>query len=261
MSKSMLEKGIDVYKADEPLASFKTSTGTDARLFMMNKNYATGFIAVQPHSCVGNPAAHCGDEIYLITQGKLYVWLPDCHVIHFVNTGEAIAIPKGVMHAGYNDGRKGVLIFDVSAPCDASKNIKYTLNMPEIMQDKQKNMGQLRVDKTRIFPVADTIKGWKGSKKYREKIFWRNGNIAVGAFSIPSKKTAPRPFVHKYWSSMYVLSGSLTAETDEKKVKVGKAKTLVISPGTSVTLSNTGVSDVGVYFGSSMSPQKGSLAV
>ena len=75
-----------------------------------------GITTIPPNKRLGRIAAHGGDEVYYIINGKCVIELPRHNNEIKLSEGDVFHIPAGQIHAPRNDSNEQVDIFWVCAP-------------------------------------------------------------------------------------------------------------------------------------------------
>ena len=83
-------------------------------LLVSTENIFAAYFELPPGTQYGPPDYHPNDEVYLILEGELTQVNPFSGQAMTVKAGEALIMPKGAVHAGFNFGQKKMRAFSCS---------------------------------------------------------------------------------------------------------------------------------------------------
>jgi mannose-6-phosphate isomerase-like protein (cupin superfamily) len=85
-------------------------------LYVSNDKIHVGIFILPPGAKYEPPDVHAGDEVYYVLEGTLTELNPLTGTTQEVREGEAILLPKGAWHQGFNFEKRPLKILYVIAP-------------------------------------------------------------------------------------------------------------------------------------------------
>ena len=133
-------------------------------VFFSNEHLTVCTMDIGPGGFFNPPDYHPGDEAYFITEGTDSQYCPATGQLIEVSAGEALLIPKGVLHSAYNFGSERLRVIAVIAPkIDEDQLFPTDTNRPKKLLKGEYNDALPRIgeyDDPQIIGSVDNLGSW-----------------------------------------------------------------------------------------------------